>query len=88
VSHLQPVQAVGGRRKGIPAGELRVRAERAEARAEAEVAALRDAVACEGERADAALVRALVAERELAEWTAGAPVRRALRAFLNRRERP
>jgi hypothetical protein len=80
------------------ATELRTRAEMAEARAdraeaavviipelreragraEGESVALREQVTAERERAEAA-------RAELAEWTAGGPLARAWRAFLNRR---
>ena len=49
-------------------------------RAEGESATLREQVTVERERAEAA-------RAELAEWTAGGPVARAVRAFLNRRGR-
>jgi hypothetical protein len=66
------------------AGELATQRERA-GRAEGEAQARRDAEARERERADAA--RKAV-ERELAEWTAGGPLVRAVRALVYRRGRP
>jgi chromosome segregation ATPase len=57
--------------------ELRERA----ARAEGESGVLREQITAERERAEAA-------RAELAEWTAGGPLARAVRAFLNRRGRP
>ena len=64
--------------------EMRERA----ARAEGESGVLREQAAAERERAEAR-ARDLEATRaELAAWTAGGPVVRAWRAFLNRRGRP
>ena len=56
--------------------ELRERA----ARAEGESGALREQITAERERAEAA-------QAELAEWTAGGPLARALRALVFRRGR-
>jgi hypothetical protein len=78
--------------------EMRRRAEAAEAQAgvvpalrerlgrvEGEATALRDAMARERQRADVEQQGREAAQRELAEWTAGGPVRRALRALVYRR---
>jgi len=69
------------------AGELATQHERA-GRAEGEAAARRDAEA--SVRAEAARERQgrEAAERELAEWMAGGPLARALRALVYRRGRP
>ena len=64
--------------------ELRERA----ARAEGESGALREQAAAERERAEARARDLEAARAELAAWTAGGPLARAWRAFLNRRGRP
>jgi hypothetical protein len=56
--------------------------------AEGEAAALREQVKMEQDRAEAGARDLEAARAELAAWTAGGPLARAWRAFLNRRGRP
>ena len=63
--------------------ELRERA----GRAEGEAATLREQVAAERGRAETNGRELEAARSEFAAWTAGGPLARALRAFLNRRGR-
>jgi hypothetical protein len=70
-------------RRGREVVELRERV----GQAEGESGALRERVAAERERAEASARDLEAARAELADWTAGGPVARAWRAFLNRRGR-
>ena len=70
--------------------ELRERVGRAEgesATLQEQVKAERDRTTRERERAEAAARDAEAARADLAAWTAGGPLARAMRAFLNRRGR-
>jgi hypothetical protein len=97
VAWLIEARADAARAKGEVIG-LREALQRADAFAEQALGQAereRERAGRERERADAAdrarqatEVAAEAAQRELAEWTAGGPVARAWRAFLNRRGRP
>jgi hypothetical protein len=67
--------------------EREVARERA-GRAESEAAALRDALGHERGQVAQAREAQQAAEVELAQWVAGGPLARAVRAFLSRRGRP
>ncbi len=76
------------RRDADTKGRELIEARERAARAEGEAGALRERIEAERDRAEANARGLEAARAELASWTGGGPLARAVRAFLHRRGRP